>query len=454
MKPRILLVNPPIYDFSAYDFWLKPYGLLRAACFLRGNVEFALFDFLDRFDSRVPPGKYRSDNWGRGEFYSEICDKPAIFAAIRRRFRRFGLPQSVFRSFLADQPPFDAALVQTGMTYWYPGVAEVIRDLRASAPKAKIILGGVYANLCPEHARGLGADFVVTGTDLVLLWRFLKMEPNESGMPLWDLYSTLRTGVLKLADGCPFRCTYCSVPQVYFNFRPRPLDRSLAECEFLNRLGVEHIVFYDDALLYRAEQTLKPFLKESLRRNIRIQFHTPNALNARFIDREMAELLVESGFKNIYLGFESSAYAWQKKTGGKVYSNELERAVENLTSAGIDSRNLHAYLIVGHPNAEDQNTEESMHLAHALGIRIMLSEFSPIPGTPDGEPCRQWIDLDEPLWHNKTAFTIRRLGSAEVQRLKRLAADLNWRLADKDNFATMAEDFRSKNEASRIRNAV
>jgi len=134
MKPRILLVNPPIYDFSAYDFWLKPYGLLRAACFLRGNVEFALFDFLDRFDSRVPPGKYRSDNWGRGEFYSEICDKPAIFAAIRRRFRRFGLPQSVFRSFLADQPPFDAALVQTGMTYWYPGVEEVIRDLRASSP--------------------------------------------------------------------------------------------------------------------------------------------------------------------------------------------------------------------------------------------------------------------------------------------------------------------------------
>ena len=31
MKPRILLVNPPIYDFSAYDFWLKPYGLLRVA---------------------------------------------------------------------------------------------------------------------------------------------------------------------------------------------------------------------------------------------------------------------------------------------------------------------------------------------------------------------------------------------------------------------------------------
>jgi hypothetical protein len=56
MTPRILLVNPPIYDFSAYDFWLKRYGMLRAAGFLRGQADFHLFDFLDRLDSRVPAG--------------------------------------------------------------------------------------------------------------------------------------------------------------------------------------------------------------------------------------------------------------------------------------------------------------------------------------------------------------------------------------------------------------
>ena len=26
---NLLLVNPPIYDFTAFDFWLRPYGLLR-----------------------------------------------------------------------------------------------------------------------------------------------------------------------------------------------------------------------------------------------------------------------------------------------------------------------------------------------------------------------------------------------------------------------------------------
>jgi hypothetical protein len=47
---KILLVNPPIYDFAAYDFWLKPYGLLSVAGYLRGRAEFKLFDYLDRLD--------------------------------------------------------------------------------------------------------------------------------------------------------------------------------------------------------------------------------------------------------------------------------------------------------------------------------------------------------------------------------------------------------------------
>ena len=47
MKPRILLVNPAIYDFAAYDFWLKPYGMLSVAGKLRGRADFVLFDYLD-----------------------------------------------------------------------------------------------------------------------------------------------------------------------------------------------------------------------------------------------------------------------------------------------------------------------------------------------------------------------------------------------------------------------
>jgi hypothetical protein len=429
MGPRILLVNPPIYDFSAYDFWLKPYGLLRVGGYLRGQAEVRLFDYLDRWHPLAPPlVPEQSDAWDRGRFYAAVVPKPALYSAVPRYYRRYGVSRQLFQRFLAAARPFDVALIQTVMTYWYPGVKEVIDDLRTFSPQTQIVLGGVYATLCPQHARGLGADLVIERDHFDPLWRLLRLTPALQEPPLWEAYTPLRVGVLKLADGCPFRCTYCSVPQVYPPFVARPLAQSCTELEVLWRRGVRNVAFYDDALLFKPEQILLPFLRHILRRGIDVHLHTPNALNARFLTKDVAALMVQAGFKTFYLGFESSAYQWQRHTGGKVYADELVQAVEHLVSAGADVRQITAYLIIAHPQAAQQDVEASMRFAHSLGIRLMLSEFSPIPGTPDGERCRQWVDLDEPLWHNKTVFPLLLLGTAEVHHLKMLCRQLNHQL--------------------------
>ena len=85
--PRILLVNPPIYDFSADDFWLRPYGMLQVAGMLRGQVQMSLFDFLDRGAAQTCE-ELSNDKWGRGKLPSQVVSKPAAFAKIPRRFRR------------------------------------------------------------------------------------------------------------------------------------------------------------------------------------------------------------------------------------------------------------------------------------------------------------------------------------------------------------------------------
>ncbi len=429
MPLKILLVNPPIYDFSAYDFWLKPYGLLRIAGYLRGQAQLTLFDYLDRFHPQAPPAPpQRADTWERGPFHTEVVPKPPLFASMPRTYRRYGLPRPLFQELLAEDGPFDVALIQTVMTYWYPGVKEVIDDLRTYTPQTKIVLGGVYAALCPQHAQGLGADLVIERDHIEPLWQLLHLTPGLHGLPLWNAYADLRVGVLKLADGCPFKCTYCSVPQVYPPFQARPLERSLAEPAWLRQCGARSIAFYDDALLFKPAQILEPFLRQVLQRGLDMPMHTPNALNARFITADLAHLMVRAGFQTFYLGFESSAATWQRHTGGKVYAHELEQAVTHLVQARADLRQITAYLIIAHPHTDQQEVEALMHFAHSLGLQLMLSEFSPIPGTPDGQRCREWVDLDEPLWHNKTVFPLRFLGAAEVQRLKDLGRALNRRL--------------------------
>jgi hypothetical protein len=64
------------------------------------------------------------------------------------------------------------------------------------------------------------------------------------------------------------------------------------------------------------------------------------------------------------------------------------------------------------PNIDDLATKitkdraASMDFTSRLGIRVMVSEFFPLPVTPGGEICRRWVDLGESLWHNKTLMTV------------------------------------------------
>lgn len=431
MKPKILLVNPPIYDFSAYDFWLKPYGLLSIAGYLRDRVDIMLFDYLDRLHPFVAKQKnLQSDHWGRGRFYCERIPPPFCLEHIPRYFRRFGLPRKFFKDFLTARQPYNFVLIQTMMTYWYPGVREVIEDVRSTWPNAKIILGGNYVTLCTKHAQGLGADLIVQGTNLEPLWQFLKIDPDLNQPPLWQAYEKLNVGVLKLSDGCPFNCTYCSVPEVYGKFKARSIEHSLDQLTLLCHLGAKNIAFYDDALLFNAEKVLVPFLNEVIKQNVKVNFHSPNALNARFLTSELAELMVKAGFKTFYLGFESASVRWQRQTGSKVSSDELAQAVRHLFPAGVDPQNITAYQILGHPQIDIQQLEDSMHFVNSLGIRGMLADFSPIPGTPDGLHCREWVDMDEPLYHNKTAFPIIMMGFDESNRLKDLQRKFNRSLPD------------------------
>ena len=184
----------------------------------------------------------------------------------------------------------------------------------------------------------------------------------------------METGVLRLTEGCPFRCTYCSVPQVQPQFRGR-LGAALAEFDQLVRRGVHRIAFYDDALLFREDKLLLPFLEAVERRNSGIELHTPNALNARFVTEEVAQAMTSAGFGSFYLGFESSSYEWQRKTGSKVYSSELADAVDRLLRAGASPDQITAYLIIAPPDRRsaagggvDALRPGNRHPGHVVGV--------------------------------------------------------------------------------------
>jgi hypothetical protein len=413
---KTLLVNPPIFDFTAYDFWLRPYGMLRVAGQMKASAGLSFFDYLVN---------QKTDAWGRGPYIFQETRKPKCFEDIPRRFRRFGRQRAEFRDYLKSRS-FDVVLIQTMMTYWYLGVQEVIEDIRKLQPSAKIVLGGTYATLCPSHARALGADLVIERSHLAPLWQMLAIDPQDAAPFLPE--GTGKVGVIKITEGCPFRCSYCSASIHYPEFQRRSTPDCIEEFKQLVKAGARNIAFYDDALLFDADRALIPFLEEIVRIDPAVLLHTPNALNARFVTEDLARLMIRAGFTSFFFGLESSNSSWQKATGDKIRSDEFENAVNLLRKAGAQS--ITTYIIAGHPDTEGQDVESSMRFAHQCRTRILLSEFSPIPGTLDGEKCEKWIDTKEPLSHNKTAFAIRRLGFDYLNDLKAIRRELNAELKE------------------------
>ena len=80
-SPHILLINPWIHDFAAYDFWAKPMGLLLIASLLKHHgISVSYIDCLDRFHPNAPKSNPAARQ-GRGPYLKTRLPRPAGCAA-------------------------------------------------------------------------------------------------------------------------------------------------------------------------------------------------------------------------------------------------------------------------------------------------------------------------------------------------------------------------------------
>lgn len=451
-KKHLLLLNPWIYDFAAYDLWMKPVGFLRLArlLFLSG-YEISYLDCLDRFEPGL--GKYfstppKTKKFGCGKFYQEEIKKPTFYQKqkIPRKYKRYGWPPELLEQKLkkirTEKILPSAILVTSMMTYWYLGVKETIEKAKKVFPGVPVILGGVYPTLCPTHAQNQsGADYIVRGPGEEKLLAFLhqltgyfpETLPQEKDFfPFYELYSSLPSVAISTSEGCSFRCSYCAVPSLYPTFHRRKLSSVVKEIEFYTqKLKVKNIAFYDDALLLNAKEHLIPLLRELQKRKVRCFFHTPNGLHLRFISLPLAKLLYQSNFRTIRLSLETANEQRQKETGGKVSRVEFLEAVKNLKTAGYKAAELEVYLMVGLPNQTPEEVVESMLYVHQTGAMIKLVEYSPVPGTQDWTrilPSLSEEEREEPLFQNNSIYPLWRGEDKweKIQQLRSISQVLNY----------------------------
>lgn len=431
-SPHILLINPWITDFAAYNFWIKPHGLLSIASLLRDNG--LRITFVDCLDSTVKRKRY-----GDGKFHKIEIEKPLPIMSVPRNYSQYGIPEELFREKLSDMEKPDLIGITSGMTYWYPGVIKAIKIVKEFFREVPILLGGIYATLCHENAaRYSEADYIIRGRGELELFRIIseslglefkiangQLRIDDFPCPAFDLYPRLDYVSVMTSRGCPFRCSYCASPVISGGFQRRDPLKVVEEIEcWTNHYQINNIAIYDDALLVNPLEHIILILKEIKKRDIQCNFHAPNGLHIREIGEELAHLLFNCQFKTIRLGLETSDEAVQMETGGKVDNRSFKEAVKNLKRAGYSKNEIGVYIMAGLPGQRVGEVEESIAYVREMGAKPILVEYSPIPQTPLFEKAKKMSKFDlenEPLFHNNSIFPCQWEGftTADLQRLKK-----------------------------------
>jgi len=422
MQKNLLLINPWIYDFTAYDLWSKPLGLLYIASFLRKfDFNISFIDCMDKYGFDWHP-KIRK--YGKGNFYRTEVEKPKILEHIPRKYCRYGIPEEIFKERLSQIPKPNAILLTSIMTYWYLGPKRVVEIIREIYPDVPVILGGVYATLLPKHAKEVvKPDYIITGSGeikvLELLGNLLNMDVSMNEIPIsiddfpypaFDLINHPDYMLIMTARGCPYDCSFCAKEKISMHFVQRTPDNVIDELKYhYQKYRNRDFAFYDDALFINKSKHIEVILGKIIESRMPIRFHSPNGLFAKYIDERLANLMYQSNFKTIRLSFETSNENRRKDMYSKVSNDDMINAVENLEKAGYLRSKIEAYALMGLPGQDITEIVATMIFLNNLGIQIKLASFSPIPGTLDFDRAVEAGSISkniDPLLTNKTIFPL------------------------------------------------
>ena len=98
-------------------------------------------------------------------------------------------------------------------TYAFEPVHDAIRYYSQRYKKARIIVGGIYATLCPDHLRAAFKNRIEVYEGL--------MEKVENILPDYSLVPSWDASILFASRGCINNCPFCSVPQIEPEFREK-----------------------------------------------------------------------------------------------------------------------------------------------------------------------------------------------------------------------------------------
>jgi len=291
-------------------------------------------------------------------------------------------------------------------------IIEIVQLVRKYCPSVRVIVGGPFiatqarvndAATLEYLFQYLGADFYVNSSQgeaaLVKLIQAIKNNspleslanvyykknnrfmagpvikednPLEENMVDWGLFSS-RVGEYVLGRtsiSCPFSCSFCGFPEHAGKYRTAAADDIEQE---LNRLAqlpdIKSVFFIDDTFnvpMDRFKEIMRMMIKN------RYPFHWHANFRCQFTDREMVELMKESGCQGVFLGIESGNDQILKNMNKVASVDKYRSGIALLKEMGILT---YGSFIVGFPGETLDTAKDTVAFIKESGLDFYRAQL-------------------------------------------------------------------------------
>lgn len=288
----------------------------------------------------------------------------------------------------------DADLV--ALSFFTGFAPEAYRLARQFKQRGKcVVAGGPHATFWPDEtlrfcdavvigeAETVWADLLADAERGALQRQYIGQPAPLDGLPTprYDLLSKnfFVRRVVQATRGCPFLCSFCSVPSVNPGFRMRPVEEVIRDIQYDDfPLWWQRKVvwFWDDNLTAK-----RPYIKDLLRAMIPLKkWWLTQASMDIAKDEELLDLMEKSGCIGVFLGIESfgeeSLKSANKRQNKVAYYKEC---IEKLHAHGIA---VMAGFIAGFDGDTPQSIIEMADRLNEVGVDVpFLSVLTPYKGT-------------------------------------------------------------------------
>lgn len=272
------------------------------------------------------------------------------------------------------------------------------KEIREEIPEVDAVLGTT------------AFDDILEALDEALQGSCVEEFKDINYLPLVQENRVLTTGghfaYLKIAEGCDKHCTYCIIPKLRGNYRSVPMERLIAQAEYLAQQGVKELILVaQETTIYGTDLYGKKSLHVLLNRLceisgiqwIRVLYCYPEEIYEELIQtiKEQPKIC-----NYLDLPIQHASDRILKRMGRRTSKAQLADIVHKLRTE-IPDITLRTTLITGFPGETQEDHEELMAFVDEMEFdRLGVFTYSPEEDTPAAEMPDQ---IDEEIKKDRQA---------------------------------------------------